>query len=354
MKTYFDKFVPGFVKPSARNGYYPQQLLVNYFLPCIWKFVNSFENKSIDKESGRGNNSNNIFFHNILSELHVDSINLKQVEYVIADEITGESSYLDDINYRNIVYSLYQGMLKDIREEYSVQPFVAAVLEVFPNKDKTGGHAITLLKCKCEDLPPNVSCKCPGGIPCCPDDSECYYIIDDQNSISTLSDYYTRRSARLFEIVIRDIDPVNIANINRILRAKCNSDTSFSNRVTRYVLNFEHKFLSGADMIAEQASSIIESTREEVLNKIDEQFQKIVGGNDEDKNSGFFSWMSDKWVVFIFGILTGILLMCLVIRRVASKYDGDGKTREGFVSRIVRKYIVNGYDLTEANLRTKI
>ena len=330
MKQYFDAFVPNFVKQSARNGYYPQQLLIYYMLPCVHAFTNAFE------RSQSNTTSEPIFFLNILSELHIERINFKQIEYVYADEITGESSYLDDVNYRNTVYTLYSQMMKNIPESYDMQPFVAATLEVFPNKDKTGGHAITLIKCR--DT-------CSGTDQC--EYTDCYYIIDDHNCISTLEDYYSNRSARLYEIVIREIDPVNIANINRILRSRCSSDTSFSNRVTRYVLNFEHKFLTGADIIAERASKLIESTREQVLERIDERFNKIVGGND--KSQSFIGYMSDKWIVFIFGILVGIVIMCAIVKRVCSRLDSVNNQRqfhrESFISRAVRRYIINDYPL---------
>jgi hypothetical protein len=305
-------------------------------LPCVRAFVNAFEHRMNSKTD----DEHMIFFYNILSELHIDLISFRQIEYVYADDITGDGSYIDDINYRNVMYGLYDKMIKNIPETIEFQPFVAASLEVFPNKDKTGGHAITLIKVLVDRE--SADSDTEDREPSCEND-DCYYIIDDHNAISRLDDYYKSRSERLYEIVIRDIDSINIANINRILRAKCSSNASFSNRVSRYVLNFDHKFLSGADIIADKASKIIESTREQVLERIDEQFNRIVGGND--KNMSFLDYMSDKWIVFIFGVLTGLVIMCIVVKRVCMKIHNETEKvgqKESFVNRFVKTNVL-GY-----------
>lgn len=348
MKEYFDAFVPTMVKPTARNGYFPQQLLIYFMLPCVYILTRAFE-KSIDKTSDE---SEYILFKNIISELHIDSINFKRIEYVIADDISGENSYLDDVNYRNVMYGMYKQMLKRIPEKIDMGPFVAATLEVFPNKDRTGGHAITLLKVKLDEMncrEKQIERVLDDGSRMSVRSRECsnidYYIIDDHNSIESLENYYESRKDRLFEIVIREIDPIHVANINAILKSKCSSEASLSNRVTKYVLNFEHKYLKGADMIASRATEIIEDTREKVLERIDETFQKFIGGeNGESKNDRS---IFDKytWIGFAIGMLVGIVLTCLIIRNITIRIEGAEKNMteeknnsvEGFMIRGVKK-----------------
>lgn len=206
MKEYYVYFVDKYVSNVGRKGYFPMNVLVYSFLPVVYKlFPNEFES--------------------ILSELHMDRIDFNDIEYVVKSIICDPKQAFLKQEFVQKQYELYTKMMSEgVPKKIQKKHFVSAILEIFPNKDKTGGHAITLLK----------------GI----DDH--FYVIDDQNAISRLEEYYTLRESRLYSISIKDIDEVTIANLNAILHAKCIIDDScaFSKRVSRYELNFEHKFLT--------------------------------------------------------------------------------------------------------------
>ena len=114
-----------------------------------------------------------------------------------------------------------------------LEPFVSATVEVYPNKDHTGGHAITLIYGVSDKDPKN----------------EMFYMIDDQRSFSPLHIYYTNRNERMYELSLRDVTDVTVANINDVLhkQASINNGCKFSKRVTRYSLCFEDNFLSPTD-----------------------------------------------------------------------------------------------------------
>lgn len=65
------------------------------------------------------------------------------------------------------MYNNYKTLLKNITKISSDKRFVCGPVEIYPNTDHTGGHAVTLVKSK----------------------DEIYYIIDDNANISTLSNY---------------------------------------------------------------------------------------------------------------------------------------------------------------------
>ena len=159
------------------------------------------------------------------------------------------------------------------------------MLEVYPNKDKTGGHAITLIKGNS-----NI------------DDNIDFYIIDDQNSISKLSDYYNNRKERLYEISIRDVDEITIANVNAIFHAKCDIDPSckFSKRVSRFVLNFEHNFLKVEDDMLKPELKTENSMNETIQVKYKDKKETIL-------------------LMFLFGLVVGIIVGILV-RNVMNDY----------------------------------
>lgn len=205
MKQYYSYFVQKYVSSVGMNGYLPLNVLVYIFMPVIY---NIFPND----------------FQTIISELHMDKIDFNTIEYVVKDIIINESNAFFKNEFTQKQYDLYNVMIKELPNKFVKKQFVSAVLEVYPNKDKTGGHAITLIKSI--------------------DNS--FYIIDDQNSISKLEDYYTLRKSRLYYISVRDIDEITIANINAILHANCtlSDECAFSKRVSRYELNFEHNFIT--------------------------------------------------------------------------------------------------------------
>ena len=216
IKEYFNKFVPNFVAPAGRHGYDPTILLIYFLLPVVYSY---FPEK----------------FKDIIEEIHVDKINFNNIDYVCENVIMEDkNSFVQSVEDRKTILGLYKSMIENLPKKYNRHSFVASVIEVFPNKDRTGGHAITLIKGWSTE---NVNGEAE------------LFIIDDQNSISKLADYYNSRKERLYELTIRDVDEITIANVNAIFHAKCDIDPSckFSKRVSRFVLNFEHNFLTVKD-----------------------------------------------------------------------------------------------------------
>lgn len=213
LKEYFEEFVPKYVNENSLHGYNVGFILIYYYCPLIYL---AFPTRYFD----------------ILSELHIDPINFNSSTYVIED-IYKSYPYLK-IGYSDGFMELYLNMISNMRE-YDLRYFVSSVLEIFPNKDKTGGHGVSLILSEDDE----------------------FYIIDDQNAISTLSLYYKRRKERIYEMSVRDIDGASIANINKVLNSICSihPEALFQNRVSRYVLNFE--ILTDNDNIVQYDKNII-------------------------------------------------------------------------------------------------
>lgn len=264
IKDYFNWFVPNYVSNGARHGYAPNTLFIYFMLPVIYKY---FPTK----------------FKSIIEELHVNKINFNNIDYVCDDIILNEeNTFLRNTEDRNIILDCYKNMINNLLAKIDRCDFVSAVLEIFPNKDKTGGHAVTLIKGIS-----NIDIE--NGI----DTIGKFYIIDDQNSISELSDYYNSRKEKLFEITIRDIDEITIVNINAIFHAKCDIDPSckFSKRVTRYVLNFEHNFLSTTENLLKPELSYTKVKISDAL-------------NSTNTDSNLFKLI----FIFISGLIIGLII----------------------------------------------
>ena len=248
IKEYFNWFVPNYVSNCGRHGYAPNALFIYFILPVIYKY---FPDK----------------FKNIIEELHVNKINFNNIDYVCSDVILNEkNTFLKNDNDRKIILECYKTMIENIPSKIDRCCFVSAILEIFPNKDKTGGHAVTLIKGRSNIEIQNSI-----------DSFENFYIIDDQNSISKLSDYYNLRKEKLYEISIRDIDEITIANINAIFHAKCDIAPSckFSKRVTRFVLNFEQNFLSTTEDLLKPELEYVKIKSYGILTNTDNLFKLI-------------------------------------------------------------------------------
>lgn len=251
LKEYYTYFVNKYVSSVGMYGYIPMNVLVYIMLPVIYDLFPSD-------------------FETIISELHMDKIDFNNIDYVIKDIIFSSNAFLRT-KYQQKQYQLYSAMIEKIPDHIEKQHFVSAIFEVYPNKNKTGGHAITLLK----------------GI------DEQYYIIDDQNAISKLEDYYSLRESRLYAISVKDIDEVTIANINAILHAKCiiSPECAFSKRVSRYELNFEEKFSN-----VNEASLLTHSNDNNELNML---------------------------LLFISGVIVGVIVgivVAMIVKHMNSEY----------------------------------
>lgn len=263
IKEYFKWFVPNYVSIVGRHGYTPNNLFIYFILPVIYHY---FPNE----------------FKTIIEELHVSKINFNNIDYVCDDVILNDdNTFLENIEYRNIILNCYKQMISNLPNKIDRHNFVSAILEIFPNKDRTGGHAVTLILGRTNLEIENFS-----------NNFDDFYVIDDQNTISKLSDYYNLRKEKLYEISIRDIDEITIANINAVLHAKCNIDPSckFSKRVTRFVLNFEHNFLSTTEDLLKSELNFINVKRKGTLE------------NTSDNN--LFKLM----FMFICGLVVGIII----------------------------------------------
>lgn len=217
LKNYFNDFIPKYIHHNALNGYVPRFLLVYFYCPIIHKL---YPNQFID----------------IINEIHINKNEFDVSPTVAVDIIKSANPFLiDELNDQIVIQ--YQTMMKTIKSINSVSlvPFTSATLEVFPNKDKTGGHAITLLYGS-SNIEPTINT---------------YYIIDDQRTISRFGDYYRNRNERIYEISIRDINDVIAAELNKILHEESgiSPNCKFSARITQYILCFEHNFLTPTDDI---------------------------------------------------------------------------------------------------------
>ena len=276
VKEYFKWFVPEYVSINARHGYAPNNLLIYFILPVINKY---FPNE----------------FKEILEEMHVNKIDFNNVDYVCEDIIiNNDNTFLLNTEHRHEILNTYKEMMKNIPQKIDRHQFVSSTLELFPNKDRTGGHAVTLIKGSANTHDDKLQGGKLDNV-----DTMVYYVIDDQNSISELSDYYNLRKEKIYEISIRDIDEFTIADINEFLHAKCNIDSSckFSKRVSRFVLNFEDNFLSATDYLLKPELAYIHDNSHQLLNTTNES------------NDGIYS---QTIYTFAYGIIIGVVIMIMI------------------------------------------
>ena len=216
--NFFNDFVPKYVDESARNGYVPHFLLIYCYCPLLYHlFPDSFVK--------------------IINEVHVDRTEFDVSPSIAEDIITRKNPFVIDKEFQRLLYQWYMQMIESIKgiTSFQMEPFCSATLEIFPNKEHTGGHAVTLIYGQ-SNLEPNV---------------DEYFILDDHNTISKFHDYYNKHSERLYDISIRDVDDIMISAFNKNLHEKCSIDQrcKFSSRVTRYVLCLEHNFLNVTDEV---------------------------------------------------------------------------------------------------------
>lgn len=265
LQSYFETFERDFIADSGRNGYQPQYDIIFTFLPIIHKL---FPAK----------------FELILRELTMDEIDFINNETAVDDVIFGSNAFFRE-KYRECQKKLYAAMMQSIPSQIDRSAFCSAVLEVFPNPDNTGGHAVTLLKCK----------------------GDVYYVIDDQNKISMLEEYFRNRKARMHHISIRDIDESTVANLNVFLHAKCNIDSScsLSKRISRYELNFDHNFVSANIQMLKPELKDISMTGGNV------NTQTI--RNNGTHNIGINSIFSNNYIIIMTFIMISIVMLIIGI-----------------------------------------
>jgi hypothetical protein len=201
-------------------GFFPSILLNAIYLPKIFQlFPNNFSD--IMKEL----QLNPTTFNG--KEKYVGEVNLEDNQYFnISTDINSYNNLLDNVKFENII------------------DFCGAVIELYPNvKNDYGAHAIFLLKSINND----------------------FFIIDDQNDLTNIIDYYKVRHERISRMVIRDINGETISQINKIIPFKFNA------KATKYELTF-----SG---------------------------NKFTGGNDK------FNWITIFIFIFIFIIIISILIL---------------------------------------------
>ena len=215
---YFNEFIPQYVHPSARNGYTPHFLTLFLYAPIIFHL---FPDK----------------FLRILTEIHVDRTLFNVSPSVAENNITTKHPFLMESSHQQQVVKDWNAMMEYMTNIQTIElnPFCSTTLEIFPNKDMTGGHAVTLIS-GYSNLEPSI---------------KDYFVIDDQNTISKFCDYYNSHNQKLFEISMRDIDDAMINEFNKMLHEKCDMENTckFSARITRYVLSLEQNFLSPNDEI---------------------------------------------------------------------------------------------------------
>lgn len=301
---------------NGRNGYVPNHLMVAAFLPLIYSlFPDDFQL--------------------ILQELNMNIIDFTN------NIVEAKSLILDDNycffkqEYRQKVYELYEKMYSSFPSELKSSDFCCAVCEVFPNKELTGGHAVTLIKSSTGE----------------------YFIIDDQSRINLLGDYISQHKGHIYEISIKDIDGTSIANVNSIIRATCTDDPTgtFNARVTRYVLhignedpNMQSRGITGgrlnkrtsltggddvvddppADVPAPKPTPVetpapeptpVETPVETPTETISEQY------TDTTTNSNTIGEIDKKWIFIGVGIAVVVIIIIVVVVIVMKKKKSSGE-----------------------------
>lgn len=258
-KVYYEKFVDEYVSEKGRDGYFSRYDLYFLFMPCIYELFPDD-------------------FVGILCELHCDLFNFNREESTVNDIIKGQEGFLKE-EYVEEMYDLYMNMVRNLPEKIHKRDFCSAVLEVHPNSGVYGAHAIVMILGK----------------------DGTFYIIDDSNSIFTLEGYYSDRQEKVYSISIRDIDSNTIAKINAILHAKCEmmEDVRFSERMSRYELNFDHKFEN-----VDEQKILKEEFHEDI--DVDGGIGKIVNFSSNNTKSIFR-------IAFMLGFLCCLLIASIVL-----------------------------------------
>ena len=199
MKVDYQYIDDNIVDVNGRNGYVPNYLMVAGFLPLVYSlFPNDFQL--------------------IIAELNVNIIDFTNNSVEAKSLILNDKFCFYRQQYRQRVFDLYTKMYDSFPEAgLPSSDFCCAVCEVFPNKELTGGHAVTLLKSAKGEL----------------------FIIDDQSRINPIGTYVKQHQGHIYEISIKDIDGTTIANVNSAVQASCTEDPTgnFNARVTRFVLH---------------------------------------------------------------------------------------------------------------------
>ena len=221
MNDYMNEYIDeqNIIHHCAKNGYLPHYVLCYHYCPIIYKlFTDRFEQ--------------------ILNEVHIDRTNFETSDDVVLATITEIQPFLKNKDDSIYIASLYSEMVKYIAKnikEIRLMPFTTATVELTPNKDSVGCHAITLIYGN-SNIEPN---------------KNDYFIVDDNRTITPFVEYYKNRKEKIYELAFRDVNDVIASNLNDLLHNEADVSTSvkLSSRITRYVLNFEQNFLSSTDLI---------------------------------------------------------------------------------------------------------
>lgn len=300
MRSDYEYLDNNIVDVNGRNGYVPNYLMVAAYLPLIYSMF-----------------PNDIML--IIQELNVTIIDFTNNGVEAKSLIMNDNHCFFRQPYRQRVYDLYVQMYAIFPEgELPSSSFAVAVMEVFPNKELTGGHAVTLIKT----------------------DTGEFYVIDDQSRINTLAEYIKQHRDHIYEISIRDIDAETIANINRILQAVCEAEQTFNARVTRWVLHF------GNEAAQEDAttSDIAETYSKVTVNNVTRASTPGIGvtfgmrGGDADaegsktsnttanKSTDSSESESGNKMWLYIGIGVGVLVIIGIIVAVVMSKRGSGKS----------------------------
>ena len=275
IKQYFESYENDYIIDRAKHGYIPQYVMCFIFLPVICKI---FPDK----------------FELILRQLNMDVIDFINGEAAADDVILGSQCFFKNATDRQFMRELYKDMLDNhLPQEIIRDQFCATVLDVFPNRNDTGGHAVALIKC----------------------DRNKYVIIDDQNRISPMEDYYRERKSRIYRISVRDIDEKTVANINAILHAECDIEPAngYDKRISRYELNFDHKFkvVNETLMLRDEfKSDTVEYNMRESYGVGNTKSLGISGGGGECTSALCIWW--NKWKNIIIIIMFIMMLMMII------------------------------------------
>lgn len=276
IKQQLENFFQKYVSSNGYNGYISKYNLIYFFIPIIYLlFKNSFQQ--------------------IINELQVHSSNFVINSSTVFDILMTDSFF--NSPYNKYTYELFNYFINNSNEWKSLQNisnFIITYIDVYPNAESTGGHALNLIKGKDNN----------------------YYIIDDQNYISPLEEYYKQRVTNLYQLAIYDISTNDLSKINQILQSKTeNNDVAFLARTSRYVLNFSHKFniqnyisnsLSGGLILEEIDKSILTPEPALLKNQIN---TSLSGG----LNSNQIIQSNNQYIYFILFIISIVIIISLII-----------------------------------------
>ena len=206
LKNDYDIFINKIVDDFAKNGYYPEILLCQIFIPVLFHIMDFS------------------LFETILKELKLKKLRFCQQSYKL-NEIINQTPFLKP-QFRNEIYKYNIDFINvldklNLPHEYS---FKCGIVEVYPHLyDCDNGHALFILKNGEMNYFINGRSA-----------SENYFIFDDSNYINKFNDYVIDRKYTIHKMLIHNIDEKTVNDLktlwgNNIMTKRINDRYEFMN-----------------------------------------------------------------------------------------------------------------------------